>query len=94
MNTVDRIYISGRFVTPPGTQTLQLVDPVTDTDHDRRARRRRGRARRDRGGGDTRARHLDRLRDAVLAREADLVDAMVEEYGGPRAARPPPTSRR
>jgi len=97
MRIIDRIYINGRFVAPHGTATLQLVDPVTeqpattvvlaDAD-DARAAIAAATAAYERyraSSLETRASYLDRLREAVLARQGELVDAMIEEYGGPRA---------
>ena len=97
MNTIDRIYIAGQFVAPHGTQTLQLVDPVSERPtttvaladvEDARAAiaaAKAAYASYRTSSLDTRAAYLDRLREAVLAREGELVDAMIEEYGGPRA---------
>ncbi len=96
MRTIDRIYIAGQFVTPHGTQTLQLIDPVTERPsttvvladvEDARAAIAAAKAAYASfrtSSLDTRAHYLDRLREAVLAREGDLIEAMIEEYGGPR----------
>src|ERR1700755_2531018 len=96
MSIIDRIYIAGELVTPHGTQTLQLIDPVTERPtttvvladvEDTRAAiaaAKAAYASYRTSSLDTRAHYLDRLREAVLAREGELVDAMIEEYGGPR----------
>jgi aldehyde dehydrogenase (NAD+) len=97
VKTIDHIYIAGRFVKPHGTQTLELVNPATEEPsttvvlgdaEDARAAiaaAKAAYATYRTSSLETRARYLDRLRECVLAREAELVDAMIGEYGGPRA---------
>ena len=97
MKLIDQIYIAGRFVEPHGTQALELVDPTTEQPsttvvladvEDTRAAiaaAKAAYASYRTSSLETRARYLDRLRECVLAREGELVDAMIAEYGGPRA---------
>jgi aldehyde dehydrogenase (NAD+) len=94
---IDQIYINGKFVTPHGTATLQLIAPATeqpstvvrlaDAD-DARAAIAAAKAAYATYRWSTlaeRAAILQRLHDAVLARKDDMIDAMIAEYGGPRA---------
>jgi aldehyde dehydrogenase (NAD+) len=97
MHTIDTIYIDGRFITPHGTETLTLQDPVTGAD-----------ATQVRLADETDARNaidaaarayvalrastreqrmgwLQRLQDVVAAHERALVETMMDEYGGPQA---------
>lgn len=97
METFDRIYIGGRFVTPHGTETLTLTNPTTrqpasvlrlGDEVDAQAAIAAARAAAPGHARSTlqaRGQYLQRLHDAVKARERELVDVMVEEYGGPVA---------
>lgn len=97
METFDQIYIDGRFVTPHGTETLALTDPTTrqpasvvrlGDEVDAQAAIAAARAAAPghaRSTLQTRGQYLQRLHDAVKARERELIDVMIEEYGGPVA---------
>jgi aldehyde dehydrogenase (NAD+) len=95
MRIVDRIYIDGAFVTPHGEDAADLFNPATgqvigrvvlgdleDTGRAIAAAKRAFPA----FSRTTKAERtvlLQRLHDTVAARVPALVDAMVEEYGGP-----------
>ncbi|NKF22108.1 aldehyde dehydrogenase family protein [Solimonas marina] len=95
MKSVDQIYIDGQFVTPHGNEWFDLHNPATeqvigrvrlaDADDARRAIAvaRRAFATVSRSDKRTRIEWLQRLHDAMQAREADLLAAIVEEYGAP-----------
>ncbi|QGZ41871.1 aldehyde dehydrogenase (NAD+) [Pseudoduganella flava] len=97
MHTIDTIYINGQFVTSHGSEVMTLQDPVTGADatHVRLADETDARAaiaaavaaydRHRAGTREQRMAWLQRLHDAVLAHERELVDTMVAEYGGPVA---------
>ena len=97
MKTFDQIYIGGRFVTPHGTETLELIDPTTrrpasvlrlGDEADAQAAIAAARAAAPGHARSTlavRGQYLQRLHDAVKARERELIDVMVAEYGGPVA---------
>ena len=97
MQTIDTIYIDGRFVAPHGTGTMTLQDPATGRDVTQvrladaedaalaiaaasEAYRRHRRSTREQ-----RMAWLQRLYDAVARHEAELIDTMIAEYGGPVA---------
>jgi aldehyde dehydrogenase (NAD+) len=101
MKTIDTIYINGQFVTPHGGDMMTLQDPVTGLDATRvrladetdarraiaaalaayEALRAEGRE----SARQRRMHWLQRLHDVVAAHERELVDTMVDEYGGPLA---------
>jgi len=95
MRIVSRIYIDGAFVTPHGEDAADLVNPATgqvigrvvlgDVEDARVAIAAAKRAfpAFSRTGKAERIALLQRLHDAVAPRVPALVDAMVEEYGGP-----------
>lgn len=95
MRIVDRIYIDGAFVTPHGEDAADLVNPATgqvigrvvlgDAEDARAAIAAAKRAfpAFSRTTKAERIALLQRLHDAVAPRVPALVDAMVEEYGGP-----------
>jgi aldehyde dehydrogenase (NAD+) len=94
---LDRIYIDGAFVEPHGTERADLFDPSTEErigqvrlgDHEdaRRAVAAAARAfpAMARTSKEQRIAMLDRLHAAVSARVDDIRDAMMREYGAPRA---------
>ena len=96
MQRFDQIYIAGKFVTPHGRETMELVDPVTEQpaslvtladEHDARAAIAAAKAAYATYRSSTlaeRAAYLQRLHDAVAARADALTDVMIAEYGGPR----------
>jgi aldehyde dehydrogenase (NAD+) len=97
MQTIDTIYIDGRFVTPHGTDIMTLQDPVTGSDVTQvRLADAEDAARAIAAASVAYRRHrvstreqrmdwLQRLHDAVARHEAELVDTMIAEYGGPVA---------
>src|ERR1700761_7233797 len=95
MRIIDRIYIDGRFVTPPGTDYGDLFNPATEEvigrvrladEEDARAAvaaAKRAFPALARTGKAERIAMLKRLHDAVAARYDALAAAMTEEYGAP-----------
>jgi len=94
MKTIDKIYIDGAFVTPHGTETFDLISPVNnqktgevrlgDAEDVRRAIAAAKEALKtfSRTTKEERIAYLQKLHAAVSKREKELVDVMVEEYGG------------
>ncbi|WP_435948114.1 aldehyde dehydrogenase family protein [Dryocola sp. BD586] len=96
MKIIDQIYLNGRFVTPHGEELFDLINPATeqinarvrladetDTRHAIAAAKAafplmRGASR------EQRMAWLQRLHDAVKAREEELIATMVAEYGCPQ----------
>jgi len=93
MKRIDQMYVNGQFVTPHGTETFDLISPVTNTKTGEVVL-----------GDETDARlaiaaakeafktfrkttveerivYLQQLYDAVSKREDELVKVMVGEYG-------------
>ncbi|GJG98592.1 aldehyde dehydrogenase family protein [Cupriavidus pauculus] len=95
MHSIDQVYIDGAFVTPNGEERFALFNPATEAviGHVRLAdevdaTRAVAAARRafpafSRTPVRERADMLMAMHAAVLAREDDLLDAIVEEYGAP-----------
>ena len=95
MQRIEHIYIDGAFVTPHGHEWFDLHDPSTEQvigqvrlGDARDAERAIAAARAAFPGWSrtTRAERiaaLERMRDAVVAREDDLMEAVVTEYGAP-----------
>ena len=95
--TVNHIYVDGAFVEPHGTELADLFDPSTEErigrvrlgDHEDALRAIAAATRAfpamSRTGKDERIAMLDRLHAAVSARVDDIRDAMMREYGAPRA---------
>ena len=95
MKTIDHIYIDGRFVRPLGSETLELINPASGLpigrvtlgdERDAQAAIAAAKAAYPafaRTTVEQRIDYLQRLAGAVAARSDELVDAMVEEYGGP-----------
>src|SRR5258705_322033 len=92
----DRAYINGKFVTPHGTQVVDLVNPTNNTvigkvtmadEIDTRqaiAAAREAFNTFSQSGKEYRMDCLQRLHDAVAKRMDQLVDATVLEYGAPQ----------
>src|SRR6202789_2937825 len=92
----DRAYINGRFVTPHGTQVVDLVNPTNNTvigkvtmadEIDTRqaiAAAREAFNTFSQSSKEYRMDCLQRLHDAVAKRMDQLVDATVLEYGAPQ----------
>jgi len=103
----DRAYLNGQFVTPHGTQVVDLVNPtdnkvigkVTMAD-EIDTRKAIGAAKEafntfSQSSKEYRMELLQRLHDAVAKRMDQLVEATVVEYGAPQdRAKAPTTSRR
>lgn len=94
MKRIHHIYINGQFVTPHGTQVQELINPTTgqprasvvlgdETDVDAAvAAARAAYPAYSRTSKQERIAILRRLHQAVAARSEELVQVMVEEYGG------------
>src|SRR5450830_1106240 len=94
MKTIDQIYINGQFLTPHGTQQQELINPSTGqlatrvvlgdaTDVDAAvAAAKAAYVAYSRSSKQERMAILQRLHEAVAARSEELVQVMVEEYGG------------
>ncbi len=95
MQTIDRIYINGVFVTPHGKDELTLIDPVTEApatrvvladEVDAQAAIAAASSAYRALQGSTRAQRMDwlqRLHEVVADAEDELSTQMIEEYGGP-----------
>lgn len=95
MHTIDHVYIDGAFVIPHGEERFELFNPATeevigtvrlaDAEDARRAIAAAKRAfpAFSRTTVEERIALLQRMRDAVVAREDELFAAIVEEYGAP-----------
>jgi aldehyde dehydrogenase (NAD+) len=95
MQRIDKIYIDGAFVTPHGTEQFDLFNPATEQvigqvqladEHD--AQRAIAAARRaftsySRTSKSERLDLLETMANAVEAREDDLYEAIIDEYGSP-----------
>ncbi|WP_404994525.1 aldehyde dehydrogenase family protein [Cupriavidus pauculus] len=95
MQIIDKIYLDGAFVEPHGTEWFDLFNPATEQVTGRvrladavDAARAVEAARRafttfSRSSRHDRLDMLQRMHRALAAREADLTEAIVEEYGAP-----------
>ncbi|PFH12433.1 aldehyde dehydrogenase (NAD+) [Collimonas sp. PA-H2] len=95
MKTVDHIYINGSFIKPHGKEVLELVNPSTRAviarvtladEQDAQAAIAAAKAAYNsfaHTSREQRMAYLQRLHDAVAARSDELLDVMIEEYGGP-----------
>jgi aldehyde dehydrogenase (NAD+) len=95
MHTIEHIYIDGAFVTPHGEERFELFNPATeevigtvrlgDAEDARRAIAAAKRAfpAFSKTTIEARIALLQRMHDALVAREDDLFDAIREEYGAP-----------
>ena len=98
MKTIDTIYINGAFVAPHGQERLVLVDPATEREtttvvlaDEVDAQRAIAAAKAafeitSRASREQRMDWLQRLHDVLQAAEQDIIDAMVNEYGGTMAS--------
>jgi aldehyde dehydrogenase (NAD+) len=94
MKIINQIYINGAFVTPVGTETFELVNPsdnetigqvrlANEEDTSRAIAAAKTAFRTfSKSSKEERIEYLNRLHHAVLAREEDLVNVMIVEYGG------------
>lgn len=94
MNRVDKAYINGEFLTPHGTEILDLLSPVTnqkiaevvlgdevDTQNAIAAAKKALKS----FSQTTKAErivYLEKIRSEIIRRKDDLINVMVEEYGG------------
>jgi aldehyde dehydrogenase (NAD+) len=97
MRIIDTMYVNGEFATPHGREPLVLADPATGRDTttviladevDARRAIAAAKAALPAFARTTRAQRMDWLQglsEAVAAAEADIVEAMVAEYGGTTA---------
>jgi aldehyde dehydrogenase (NAD+) len=97
MLRIDKIYINGQFVTPHGEAWFDLTNPSTEAvigqvrmADEEDARRAIAAARAafpawSRTTREERIAALERMQRAVAAREADLAEAILVEYGAPAA---------
>ncbi|MFC0399786.1 aldehyde dehydrogenase family protein [Paraburkholderia rhizosphaerae] len=95
MQHIDRIYIDGAFVTPHGEELFDLFNPATEQvigrvrladEHDANraiAAARRAFASFSRTGKSERLDLLQSMANALAAREDDLAEAIIDEYGSP-----------
>lgn len=94
MENVDKIYVNGAFITPNGTEISELINPSTnqiigtvrlgneiDTQH-AIASAKAAFQTYSKSSIAERIEYLQNLYNAIRKREKDLVDVMVEEYGG------------
>jgi len=94
MNSINKIYINGEFITPIGTETLALLSPVTNqqiasvrlgNEQDTQnaiAAAKNALKTFSKTSPEERVQYLEKLHQAVQNRQEDLVSVMVEEYGG------------
>jgi len=95
MQRIDTIYIDGAFVAPHGTELFDLFNPATEQvigqvqladEHDALAAiaaAKRAFATYSRTGKSERLDLLESMASAVEAREDDLYEAIIDEYGSP-----------
>lgn len=94
MKTVNKIYVNGEFVTPHGTQTLDLINPsdnrkigevILADEFDARnavAAAKQAFKTFSKSTVEERIGYLERLKSAVEKRKKEFTDVMIEEYGG------------
>lgn len=95
MKTLDQIYINGEFVTPHGSEVMEFANPTTGAPLVRTRLADETDARRaiaaasaaypafSRTTREERMDMLQRLHDAVREGEQEMIDTMLDEYGGP-----------
>lgn len=95
MKTIDKIYINGQFVTPHGTQVMNLISPATreiigtvrlgDATDVKKAVAAAKKTFKTFSQSTIQERKdmLQRLHDSMKTRLDELIDAMVQEYGAP-----------
>src|SRR3977135_4026525 len=105
MKTIDQIYINGKFTKPHGTEILELINPATrkaigqvtladEKDaQDAIAAAKAAYKSFSQTTKEERMEYLQRLHDAVAARSGELIDTMIQEYGGTRRASEGTTKR-
>lgn len=97
MRTLDKAYIDGAFRPVQGTETFAIINPATEhaigrvrlaSREDARAAIAAAKRAQPAMGRTTKAERIDMLRSleaVVLSRASDILDATIEEYGGPLA---------
>ena len=97
MKHLDKIYINGEFVTPHGSEIMDLFSPVSNEKvadvrlADEMDTRKAIAAAKEalktfsQTSKEERIGYLEKLHAALKAREQDLIDVMVDEYGGASA---------
>jgi aldehyde dehydrogenase (NAD+) len=94
MKTINKIYVNGEFIIPHGTEVLDLISPTTgqkiaevtlgnevDTQKAVAAAKEAFKTF-SKTTKEERIAYLEKLRSIVSRREKELIDVMVEEYGG------------
>jgi aldehyde dehydrogenase (NAD+) len=94
MKEINKIYVNGEFVTPHGTEVLDIISPVTnkktgevtlgdevDTQNAAAAAKKAFKTF-SKISREERIVYLEKLRSVINSRAKDLTDIMVEEYGG------------
>jgi len=94
MRTIETIYINGEFIKPEGSQLFDLINPTTNqligqvtlgNENDTRkaiAAAKEAFKSFSKTSISERIEYLQRLHDSVLKRKNELINVMVEEYGG------------
>jgi len=94
MKTIDKMYVNGEFVTPHGTELFDLINPANnqligqvvlgDEQHVNLAVAVAKKAYKtfSQTTKEERIAYLQKMHDAVAKRQDDLVNVMVQEYGG------------
>jgi len=94
MKTIDRIYIDGEWITPEGTAVFDLISPTTNeklgtvrlgNEQDTKkaiAAAKKAFVTFSKTTADERIGYLRLMQEAVKRRKEDLIEVMVEEYGG------------
>lgn len=97
MKTIDKIYINGAFVTPHGTAIFDLINPTTNqvsgqvvlgdaTDAQQAiAAAKAAFPAFSQTTKQQRISYLQQLHDAVARRKEEMIQTMIDEYGGTRA---------
>jgi aldehyde dehydrogenase (NAD+) len=96
MRILDKVFINGEFITPHGTETMELKNPASgelitkvvladeaDTQQAIMAARNAFKTY-STAPLETRGEYLQRIHDAMLARRGDLLAVLNEEYGAPQ----------
>jgi aldehyde dehydrogenase (NAD+) len=94
MKSITKIYINGEYVTPHGTEMLDMISPTTnkkvgevrlgdevDTNNAVLAAREAFKTFRN-STKEERIGYLEKVRDGVIRHRQELIDVMVDEYGG------------
>ncbi|MDQ0595218.1 aldehyde dehydrogenase (NAD+) [Chryseobacterium ginsenosidimutans] len=94
MKRVNKIYINGEFVTPNGTEVFDLINPASnikigeviladETDTKKAVAAAKAAFKKfSKATVAERIQYLEKLKNAVLKKEQELTNIMIEEYGG------------